>query len=165
MLMIRGLPPRTQEDKGRIELDVNKEWILFDEKDGPTNVATNINREIIGMKLLLFDLTSFLGLTLHKIVEKITNHLSPDKQLLAAVLATIHLYTSPMEFLELLILRYNVPLPKDKSDDSMEKYTNSFQAPIRLRVVSALKTWIAGFWHHFENDELLREKLLAFVNV
>lgn len=102
---------------------------------------------------------------MHKIVEKTTSHSTPDKQLLVGILATLSLFTTPMEFLELLILRYNVPLPKDKSDDSMEKYTNSFQAPIRLRVVSALKTWIAGYWHHFENDEGLQERLLTFVNV
>lgn len=83
---------------------------------------------------------------------------------MTSTLATLSLYSTPGEFLDLLILRYNVPLPKDKSDDSLARYSDNFQAPIRLRVVNALKAWVQGYWHHFAQDPVLRDRLISFVN-
>ena len=69
----------------------------------------------------------------------------------------------PSEFLELLILRFGVPQPQDKSDDTLRRFATDYQSPLQLRVANTIKTWISNYWYHFSEDPKLKERLIEFV--
>lgn len=70
---------------------------------------------------------------------------------------------NPKDFLELLILRFRVPPPMDRSDDNIKRFTTDYQTPIQLRVANTIKTWVSNYWYHFEEDPELKKTLIEFV--
>eukprot|EP01127_Copromyxa_protea_P023863 TRINITY_DN9150_c0_g1_i1.p1 TRINITY_DN9150_c0_g1~~TRINITY_DN9150_c0_g1_i1.p1 ORF type:complete len:1039 (-),score=209.18 TRINITY_DN9150_c0_g1_i1:65-3181(-) len=151
-LLVQGLPPRKEEEKGRMELDLteNPEWEPFTLSDTPENVVTNASGTVIGQ-------------TFYKIIETLTHPANPDTNLLLPLLATLDNWTTPEKFLEALILRFTIPPPKDKSDESMKKYAEELQAPTWLRVVNVLKSWITYHYYHFAENPALLERLTNFL--
>jgi len=57
-------------------------------------------------------------------------------------LSTFRSFTTPKELLHLIITRWNLPEPKDKTPEGVEKYNTELKSPIRLRVFNLLKTWL-----------------------
>jgi len=152
ILLVQGLPPRKEEERGRMDLDLsnNPGWSVFTTPDGSSNTLANASGQIV-------------GLTFFKVMEKITHPVTPDAIGLLPLLATMDTWTSPHEFLDALVLRFNVPLPKDKSDESMHKFTHELQSPIWLRVLNVVKSWITHHFYHFYEDSTLKEKMLLFI--
>lgn len=102
--------------------------------------------------------------TVAKLVERLTHHFNPDTTSLQSFLATYRSYATPDDLMELLIGRYNMPPPKDKSADLMAQFKEKYQTPIYLRVFNVLKDWISRHSYDFEADRALRAKAVDFIN-
>jgi hypothetical protein len=99
-----------------MELDFteNPEWVAFIQPDTPSNTLINASGVIIGQTFL-------------KIIETLTHPLNPDTNALPPLLATLDNWTTPEKFLDALLMRFNIPPPKDKSDESIKKYKEELQ--------------------------------------
>lgn len=56
-----------------------------------------------------------------------------DPVYMNAFLLTYRSFTTPQELLQLLKLRYNVPLPTRATSSELEQFIKAHQNPIRLR--------------------------------
>ena len=100
--------------------------------------------------------------TLPKIVERLTfKDIFPSAIFTEAFLLYYRIYSSGNEVLELLIMRYLMPSPKDPNE--LERFEKEYQLPIRLRVVKLLKTWVDSYPGDFVENKKLRERFLKFV--
>jgi hypothetical protein len=102
--------------------------------------------------------------TVAKLVERMTHHFNPDTNSLQAFLATFRAYSTPEDIMELVVGRYMMPTPKDKSPELLAQYKEKFQTPIYLRVFNMLKDWISKHSYDFEADFKLRQKAVEFIN-
>jgi son of sevenless-like protein len=82
---------------------------------------------------------------------------------LPAFLAIFREFCTPSQLLDLLIARFNVPPPKNKSPENLKTYSETLQSPVGLRVLNILKSWIDKHYYDFE-DESIKTKLLEFIN-
>eukprot|EP01125_Pyxidicula_operculata_P018240 TRINITY_DN6479_c0_g1_i1.p1 TRINITY_DN6479_c0_g1~~TRINITY_DN6479_c0_g1_i1.p1 ORF type:complete len:1105 (+),score=214.78 TRINITY_DN6479_c0_g1_i1:1899-5213(+) len=134
----------------KIDLEYKKEWQMFYIKDTANNVV--IDRE--GVVSLA---------TLSKLVEKLTNPvITPDRELVVPLLYSSRTFCTAEELLNLLIIRFQVPDPKDKSEESMQKWVTEFQIPIHLRVFNVIKSWIMTQPHDFHMYPILKTILTEF---
>jgi len=91
--------------------------------------------------------------TLEKLVQRLTSAKVVDPRLVKTVLQMYRYYTTPAEFLELLILRYTTPCPKCMDS---ENWNRTQLVPIQIRVVNIFKQWMSDWSHDFKaNNELL----------
>jgi hypothetical protein len=149
---IGGTPVKsTVEEPIRFDLEFVKDYPFY-QLDNPNNIV--LEKEGNQIKY---------G-TLTKIIERLTHHQYADTKSMFTFLATFRTFATPHEVLDLLIWRYNVPPPRDKSPESLQKYKTKMQTPIILRVVNVLKGWIDKHYYDFENDPELKRKLLNFVD-
>lgn len=80
-------------------------------------------------------------------------------------LLTYRSFTTPEEFLNKLILRFNTPPPdKDISCQDFQKWYNSTLLPIRLRICQIINHWLEKYFYDFREDEKLRQALQDFIN-
>lgn len=103
------------------------------------------------------------GATVPKMIERLTHHQHADTKSLPSFLATYRTFATPHELFDLLVARFKMPQPKDKSPENLDKYNTKMLVPVRLRVVNVLKTWIDKHYYDFEADAELKKKLLAFI--
>ena len=89
-LLLTGIPSRTVEEKERIELEFSEAWRVFEQRDDDTNVymENNVVR----------------GVTMHKLVERITHPKIPRKDLFEPLLVSLPLYVSFSKFRTKVIL-------------------------------------------------------------
>ncbi len=71
--------------------------------------------------------------TLPKLVERLTYDEQIDPNFLFEFLLTYRSFTTPREFLKLLIERWNTPNPVDVDQQELESFQRSVLKPIRLR--------------------------------
>jgi len=100
--------------------------------------------------------------TLEKIVERITYKTFPEAQLISAFLLTYRAYTTGRNLLELLIMRFNMPLPKDS--EQLERFKREQLLPVQLRVLNVLKNWVENYPLDFVVDKQLADEFFKFVN-
>jgi hypothetical protein len=75
--------------------------------------------------------------------------LSKDPNYQTDFLLTFRSFTTPRELLELLIKRYNMPIPKGLSYGDLQDWKQSKQKPIRLRFHRKKKLLIFDFFFFF----------------
>eukprot|EP00339_Tiarina_fusa_P025431 CAMPEP_0117002376 /NCGR_PEP_ID=MMETSP0472-20121206/4073_1 /TAXON_ID=693140 ORGANISM="Tiarina fusus, Strain LIS" /NCGR_SAMPLE_ID=MMETSP0472 /ASSEMBLY_ACC=CAM_ASM_000603 /LENGTH=1327 /DNA_ID=CAMNT_0004702717 /DNA_START=12 /DNA_END=3995 /DNA_ORIENTATION=- len=100
--------------------------------------------------------------TLEKIVERITYKTFPEAQLLSAFLLTYRTYTTGKELLDLLIMRFNMPLPTDSAQ--LDRFKREQLLPVQLRVLNVLKNWVEYYPYDFVADKALAVAFFDFVN-
>jgi len=84
--------------------------------------------------------------SLPKLVERITfSGVSNTYPLASAFFLTYPYFCNKYELLDLLKLRFNVPVPVDKS--KLAKYHESKVLPVRIRVYNALKKWVTEYFY------------------
>lgn len=76
---------------------------------------------------------------------------------------TFRLFSSPIEFLTLLIDRYNLQAPRNLSQAQSNLWTNRVLIPIRFRVYHVLKTWLQTYFDQ-DQDFCIKDKLLDFIS-
>lgn len=100
--------------------------------------------------------------TLIKIVERLThNAVNPDSNALYGFLVMYRSFSDSNTILDLLIQRWNVPPPKDKTN--LNSYNDLMVTPIHLRVCNFLKTWLDRHFSDFDANPDLKAKLKNFI--
>ena len=98
--------------------------------------------------------------TIEKLIEKVTFQNS-EPSLQKTFLLTYRSIITPSELLNLLILRYSMPLPEG-SESAVASFKLTRQKPVQLKVCQLLKTWIQRHFYDFEADVELQEKFHQF---
>lgn len=126
----------------------------FNEKDSPKNLRLAKNASdphgpptIIAGKL-------------EKLVERLTYPKYPDPQFLDMFLLMYRTFTTGKELMELLIMRFNMPKPKNPA--MLDKFKRDKLMPVMLRVINVLKNWVDKYSEDFANDEELTKLFLDF---
>lgn len=118
----------------------------FDEPD----TDSNIKLEKTDSLLAEASFVPIKGATIIKLVERLTYHKYQDMEYGWAFLMTYRNFSTPHDFLDLLITRYNMPFPKNPSKQQLTKFTSSRLIPIRLRYFfSPLHSFIFVFSSSF----------------
>ena len=134
--------------------------IDFGELSAPYPFAQPDNEEII-----IFEdeeNTIVEAATLIKLVERLTFEKSPDQNFVRAFMLTFDTFTDNKTLLNLLIQRYNIPLPKSKDSKLLQEYEGRKVKPIRLRTFNSIKQWLNVSPTTFLKDKNLAQTLKNF---
>lgn len=134
----------------KVELDLVMGYPFY-VADAPSNIQMNPNTKSIKYA------------TITKIVEHMTHHENTPDAAFEGFLASFRSFVSPTELFNLLEQRWNMPPPKDKSADGMDRFTKQFQRPIYIRVTNLMKSWIEKHSYDFEEDPALLKRVQNFV--
>jgi son of sevenless-like protein len=106
---------------------------------------------------------NLVGATIEVLVEKMTPHdTRVDSAFASVFFLTFRLFSSPMELVEAVISRYNLPAPQNVSPDAYHLWEQRKCIPVRLRVSNFLKTWLESHWRPLADNAVL-PALMAFV--
>jgi hypothetical protein len=132
-----------------VVLETGHHWPFY-EPDSPSNVDVDQMTNTVRSGTLL------------KIVERLThNSVNPDSNALFGFLVMYRSFSNANDIWELLVQRWNVPPPKDKSNQA--NYNDLMLKPIQLRVFNFIKTWVDRHFSDFESNTDLKNKLKNFV--
>jgi son of sevenless-like protein len=109
------------------------------------------------------------GATLPVMVEKMTSHFyTPEPTFLSTFFLTFRLFTTPKEFVEAIIARYDVPPPPPTMPpDEVVMWQDKKVKVVRVRILNLLKTWIDSNWRSADSEaipllqEFITEKLAS----
>ena len=77
---------------------------------------------------------------------------------------TFKTFTTTSELLDLLMMRYNLPKPKNPSKEQQKLFTQEKEIPIHFRVFNVLKLWTDRYPGDFKDDTVLVQRVLDFVS-
>ncbi|EAS28314.3 cell division control protein Cdc25 [Coccidioides immitis RS] len=103
--------------------------------------------------------------TLAGLVEQLTRHDKLEPSFKDTFLLTYRSFTTASELFEMLVLRFTLQPPSGLNVTELQSWTEQKQNPIRIRVVSILKSWLETYWME-PNDNantLLLRRIHAFV--
>jgi hypothetical protein len=107
---------------------------------------------------------NMVGASLTVLVEKMTPHDGPvDSMFWASFFFTFRLHTSPMDFIEALIRRYDTSPPSNviMTEREREMWVERKVVPVRLRVYNLLKAWLDTYWKP-DADEVVLDTMKDF---
>lgn len=153
----RASGPRRERNEAvaEIELDI-PEGYPFGQKDDPSNLVLEQREGRVVVKYA----------TLEKLVERLTHARYSDTTLVNMFLLTYRSFVTSHDLLTLLMARFRVPLPKNKSDEVLSAWRNQTQRPIHCRVFNMCKSWITKYLYDSDavRDEAFINRFLAFLD-
>ena len=94
-----------------------------------------------------------VGATMDVLVEKMTPHDSiVDPAFAAVFFLTFRLFSSPMELVDAIILRYNLMPPPGITNEDVHLWQQKKGIPVRLRVSNFIKIWVELYWRPGVDD-------------
>eukprot|EP01087_Luapelamoeba_hula_P024732 TRINITY_DN951_c0_g1_i2.p1 TRINITY_DN951_c0_g1~~TRINITY_DN951_c0_g1_i2.p1 ORF type:complete len:1420 (+),score=271.34 TRINITY_DN951_c0_g1_i2:114-4373(+) len=138
-----AVPVEEEEDWGELELASGYKFGIPDSKEH-INFDVDLSA-LVGVEAAR---PSILSATLPKLIERLTHENWPDPALVNTFLLTYTTFTTRKEVLDLLAMRFNVPVPVNKDKDLQDRYNTSKATPIRLRVFNVLKNWSGDRYFH-----------------
>lgn len=105
------------------------------------------------------------GGTLDALVEKMSSHRAPPDQTFSrSFMLTFRLFTTPADFLQQIVNRFETRPPSEPVPNPSEYrvWQDRKQLPVRMRVLNLLKLWLEGHWNPDTDDEILPQ-MLQFV--
>lgn len=136
-------------------LRLTEEEYRFAVPDSPENILFEIN-ETGGIPLIK-------GGTVLKLVERLTFDKYADTNYLLQFLLTYRSFMEPLELLNLLIERFNCPVPKNASEEEIEYFKTNIRRPVQLRVTNVVKNWVDKHYLDFQESKELLKRFLEFV--
>ncbi|WVF72599.1 hypothetical protein IAT40_007417 [Kwoniella sp. CBS 6097] len=101
--------------------------------------------------------------SLKALVVRLTQHSSTDTPFFQAFLLTFRSFTNAHELFDHLVERYNISQPDGLTYEQSQEWRVKKQAPIRLRVANALRTWLER--HYIEQtDKGVLDRIEEFAN-
>jgi len=100
--------------------------------------------------------------TLEKLVERLTYPIYSDPEMMNTFLITYRTFTTPTDFLSLLVARYGAPQKECPTKQEQEEWEQQIKH-IRFRVCCTLQAWLKGFSYDFVEDEDLLDSLKQFI--
>lgn len=111
--------------------------------------------------------------TINKLVERLTFHEYADPSFVRTFLMTYRSFSEPHELLDLLVARFQIPMPIDMDNvdvrrdpniiKAIKRYKATYVSPIQLRVLNVLRHWVEYHYYDFVRHPKLLEKLHNFV--
>ncbi|XP_047132929.1 son of sevenless homolog 2 isoform X1 [Hydra vulgaris] len=159
----RMLDALLQEETQSIQLKTPDPSIyIFAEEDSEKNILfENIEDDSAVIK----------GGTLPKLIERLTYHKHADPTFVRVFLTTYRSFSNPVELLDLLIKRYDIPEPiTDLSNkqvfnkEDLKKFRKEYVQPIQLRVLNVLRHWVDQHFYDFQREETLLITLEKFLS-
>ncbi|KAI8872146.1 ras GEF, partial [Ramicandelaber brevisporus] len=98
---------------------------------------------------------SVTGGTIAGLVEHLTPHNTvPNAKYVNAFMLTFRGFCTPLNFAHLLIQRFRIPPPSDVAKDhrQMDMWIQRRQIPIRMRVLSVLRSWFEDYYFEGSDD-------------
>ncbi|KAL6054788.1 Son of sevenless 1 [Balamuthia mandrillaris] len=140
--------PYEEPDWGELE---PMEGYRFNQPDSKEYLVLDVDFSGMGLK----DTRPMIkAATLEKLIEHMTHQHWPDSGLANTFLMTYTTFTTRVEVMQLLIMRFNMPKPK--SPTLQEKYLKEKVIPVRLRVFNVCKNWIdKNFYGCAEDKEFI----------
>eukprot|EP01114_Cavostelium_apophysatum_P018878 TRINITY_DN5933_c0_g1_i1.p1 TRINITY_DN5933_c0_g1~~TRINITY_DN5933_c0_g1_i1.p1 ORF type:complete len:537 (+),score=114.94 TRINITY_DN5933_c0_g1_i1:70-1680(+) len=100
-----------------------------------------------------------------KLVEKLTEESGQGtSQYTSYFLLTYRSFATPTQLLQLLIKRYNVPVPPDLTEHEAERFVKNYKKHIQIRVWYVLKTWSENHFYDFQENPELITTYLDFIH-
>ncbi|EFC46408.1 rasGEF domain-containing protein [Naegleria gruberi] len=138
-------------------------YVGFNEEESPSNIVRDPTSNVVR------------AATLDKLIVLLTSNEEFENEYMYLFLLTYRSFTTPMDLLEKLILRFNTPPPQEclslERDNKMEEMEATFQnfsskilTPMRLRVGQVLSNWIQNHFYDFREDVELKFKLDSFID-
>ncbi|KAK8854953.1 hypothetical protein IAR55_003693 [Kwoniella newhampshirensis] len=103
------------------------------------------------------------GGTLKALVIRLTQHSSTDTPFFQAFLLTFRSFTNGAELFDRLVERYSISAPDGLTYIQAQEWKVKKQAPIRLRVANALRTWLERHYIE-ETDAVVLDKIEDFAS-
>ncbi|WVQ99820.1 hypothetical protein IAU59_006963 [Kwoniella sp. CBS 9459] len=101
--------------------------------------------------------------SLKALVVRLTQHSSTDTPFFQAFLLTFRSFTNAHELFDHLVERYNISQPEGLNFEQSQEWRVKKQAPIRLRVANALRTWLERHYIEHTDHEVL-DRIEEFAN-
>ncbi|CAF3765255.1 unnamed protein product [Rotaria sordida] len=100
------------------------------------------------------------GATMEKLIEHLTHHQLLHPRFVKSFLMTYKSYCTPLELLNLLIERYNIPEPASAylyTEQQLKKFRKEYVQPVKLRVLNVIRQWVDKYFSDLieSNDHVL----------
>eukprot|EP01094_Clydonella_sp_ATCC50884_P005879 TRINITY_DN1486_c0_g1_i1.p1 TRINITY_DN1486_c0_g1~~TRINITY_DN1486_c0_g1_i1.p1 ORF type:complete len:1136 (+),score=369.66 TRINITY_DN1486_c0_g1_i1:225-3632(+) len=99
--------------------------------------------------------------TIEKLVERLTHHKYPDTQFIAQFMMTYRTFTSAKTLMDLLIMRYSPPRPKDPVQ--LERFKSEKEVVVQFRIFNVFSHWVDKYQHEFASNSSLSKTFIDFL--
>eukprot|EP01114_Cavostelium_apophysatum_P011212 TRINITY_DN2541_c0_g1_i1.p1 TRINITY_DN2541_c0_g1~~TRINITY_DN2541_c0_g1_i1.p1 ORF type:complete len:681 (-),score=176.74 TRINITY_DN2541_c0_g1_i1:62-2104(-) len=100
--------------------------------------------------------------TIEKLVSRLADAGLPDYDYIRAFLNSYRSVIGPLNLLNMLIERFDFPLPDNASKEDID-YREKFSRAVKLRVINVLRKWMQSHFYDFSDDPRVFARLLKFL--
>ncbi|CAF2078747.1 unnamed protein product [Rotaria magnacalcarata] len=107
------------------------------------------------------------GATIEKLIEHLTHHQLLHPRFVKSFLMTYKSYCTPLQLLNLLIDRYNIPEPTPAylyTEYQLKKFRKEYVQPVKLRVLNVIRQWVDKYLSDLiESNDHVLDQLQTFL--